>query len=129
MPKPKQQDPENPELTAGFFGRAQRGLEHLPSAMQQAIGQSRRGRGPQKAPTKEQVTLRLSGPVLAAYRSTGRGWQGRINADLEQTASKITQLKVRHRPAYKQQAATAGGVILREEAGGGDFRKSAHKKR
>jgi len=32
--------------------------------------------------TKTQVTLRLDNDLLAAYRATGDGWQGRINADL-----------------------------------------------
>ena len=138
MPKIKQQDPENPELTAEFFARAQRGVDHLPAGMQQAIGESRRGRGPQKAPTKEQVTLRLSGPVLAAYRSTGRGWQRRMNADLERTASKIVSPKIispklRHRLVHKPSSPIVHGGILKEEASrsaaGGNFRKSAHKKR
>ncbi|MBV8048044.1 MAG: BrnA antitoxin family protein [Paludibacterium sp.] len=40
-------------------------------------------RGPQKTPTKEQVTLRLSKEVLDAYRATGRGWQSRIDDDLK----------------------------------------------
>ncbi len=132
MPKPKQ-DPENPELTAEFFARAQRGLNHLPAAMQQAIGESRRGRGPQKAPTKEQVTLRLSVPVLAAYRSTGRGWQGRINADLERTVSQMIGVKVRYVLVRKPRLPVVHGGVLREEASrsaaGRSARKSAHKKR
>ena len=41
-----------------------------------------KGRGPQKAPTKEQVSLRVDREVLEYYRSTGKGWQGRINAAL-----------------------------------------------
>lgn len=44
----------------------------------------RKGRGPQKAPTKEQVTLRLSRDVLEYLRSTGPGWQTRLSDDLEQ---------------------------------------------
>jgi len=43
----------------------------------------RRGRGPQKAPTKQSITIRLDRDVLAAYRATGRGWQARVNATLK----------------------------------------------
>ncbi len=32
--------------------------------------------------TKVSTTLRLDPEILAAYRATGPGWQGRINADL-----------------------------------------------
>ena len=32
--------------------------------------------------TKVSTTLRLDPDILAAYRATGPGWQGRINADL-----------------------------------------------
>lgn len=37
-------------------------------------------RGPQKAPTKEQVTLRLDRDVLSELRKDGPGWQPRANA-------------------------------------------------
>ena len=47
----------------------------------------RRGeRGPQKAPTKQLVSLRLDPDVLAHFRETGPGWQGRINAALRKAA-------------------------------------------
>jgi hypothetical protein len=45
----------------------------------------RRGRGPQQTPTKKLVSLRLDPDVVIAYRKTGRGWQGRINAVLRKT--------------------------------------------
>ena len=88
----RREDPDNPELTGAFFARAQRGVAHLPAPMRQAIEdtqRARRGRGPQKSPTKQQVTLRLSRPVLDAYRSTGRGWQSRIDEDLQRAARRL----------------------------------------
>ncbi|MDP3895738.1 MAG: BrnA antitoxin family protein [Mesorhizobium sp.] len=36
-------------------------------------------RGPQKAPVKERVGLRLDQEVVEHFRSTGPGWQSRIN--------------------------------------------------
>jgi uncharacterized protein (DUF4415 family) len=42
-------------------------------------------RGPQKTPTKQQVTLRLDRDVVERFRSTGPGWQGRINEALRKT--------------------------------------------
>ena len=42
----------------------------------------RRFRGPQKRPTKQQISLRLDGDVIEHFRSRGRGWQSRINAAL-----------------------------------------------
>ena len=44
----------------------------------------RRGRGPQKAPTKEAISIRLMPDVLEYFRATGDGWQGRINGVLSQ---------------------------------------------
>ena len=32
---------------------------------------------------KEAVTMRFDRNVLRAYRATGKGWQARINADLQ----------------------------------------------
>ena len=40
-------------------------------------------RGPQKAPTKERVTIRLSRDVVDSFRSTGDGWQTRVDAALQ----------------------------------------------
>jgi uncharacterized protein (DUF4415 family) len=37
-----------------------------------------RGRGAQRAPTKQQVTLRLDQDILAKFRATGPGWQSRL---------------------------------------------------
>lgn len=39
-------------------------------------------RGPQVAPTKVQITIRLDATVIAWYRGTGDGWQTRFNHDL-----------------------------------------------
>ena len=44
---------------------------------------ARRGkRGPQKAPTKTLVSLRLSPDVINHFKATGRGWQTRIDSTL-----------------------------------------------
>jgi len=45
-------------------------------------------RGPQKTPTKQQVTLRLDRDVVERFRATGRGWQGRINEALRKAQAK-----------------------------------------
>jgi uncharacterized protein (DUF4415 family) len=49
----------------------------------------RRGkRGPQKAPTKKLVSLRLSAEVVDHFKSTGRGWQTRIDSTLLESIKK-----------------------------------------
>lgn len=40
-------------------------------------------RGPQKSPTKKQVSLRLSPEVIAHFKATGKGWQTRIDETLK----------------------------------------------
>ena len=45
-------------------------------------------RGPQKAPTKQQVTLRLDRDLLAHFRRGGRGWQTRLNETLKRLVSR-----------------------------------------
>lgn len=47
-----------------------------------------RVRGPQKAPTKTQITLRLSQEVLDYFRATGPGWQTRIDSALKDWLAK-----------------------------------------
>jgi len=51
----------------------------LPAALQQKLGV----RGPQKAPTKERITIRLSRDVVERFRATGDGWQSRVDAALQ----------------------------------------------
>ena len=41
-----------------------------------------RVRGPQKAPRKVPVALRLDPSIVNAFRATGPGWQSRVNAVL-----------------------------------------------
>jgi uncharacterized protein (DUF4415 family) len=42
----------------------------------------RRGRGPQKAPTKQRITIRLSSEVVEHFRASGKGWQNRVDEAL-----------------------------------------------
>ena len=48
----------------------------------------RRGRGPQKAPTKVLTTVRLDADVMAFFKSQGRGYQTRINEELRKVVAK-----------------------------------------
>ncbi|HEY5412744.1 MAG TPA: BrnA antitoxin family protein [Caulobacteraceae bacterium] len=50
---------------------------------------TRRGR-PKLENPKRQVTLRLDPEVLNYFRSTGRGWQSRINSVLKKAVGKQT---------------------------------------
>ncbi|MGM0673037.1 MAG: BrnA antitoxin family protein [Pseudomonadota bacterium] len=51
----------------------------LPASLRTKLGV----RGPQKAPTKERITIRLSADVVARFRATGTGWQTRMDAALK----------------------------------------------
>ena len=73
-PKTDPYDPNDPKAVAAFW----RG------ATVRRPGQ----RGPQKAPTKEQVTLRLDREVLAHFRHGGRGWQTRLSDTLKRLVSR-----------------------------------------
>ena len=67
----------NPEWTKSDFAKARSFDEIFPD-----LARSIRRRGKQKAPTKKPVSLRLDVDVVEAYKSTGTGWQSRINGDL-----------------------------------------------
>jgi len=78
--KPATADSENPEWTNRDFAGASRVWE-IPELAH--LSKRRRGeRGAQKAPTKRLVTLRLDRDVVDRFRSTGPGWQSRINDTL-----------------------------------------------
>ncbi len=72
-------DADNPEWTKEKFARAKR-FHELPPALQRALKRGKRG--PQKAPTKELISVRLSPDVLSALRATGEGWQTLIDDTL-----------------------------------------------
>lgn len=44
-----------------------------------AVARRRGERGPQKAPTKLLLSVRLDRAIVEYYRGTGRGWQTRMN--------------------------------------------------
>src|SRR6266436_496425 len=69
---------DNPEWTRKDFAKAKPFAEALP----ELAASIRKGRGPNKAPTKKLVSLRLSRKVLEAYKAKGPRWQSRIDADL-----------------------------------------------
>jgi uncharacterized protein (DUF4415 family) len=73
---------DNPEWTKEDFARARPFAEVFP----ELAASIRRGRGPNKAPTKKLVSLRLSPDVLDHYRSKGPGWQTRIDDALRKAA-------------------------------------------
>jgi uncharacterized protein (DUF4415 family) len=53
-----------------------------------SIVATRRTRGPNKSPTKEQVAVRYSPEVLAYFRATGSGWQTRMDEVLREYVAK-----------------------------------------
>ena len=69
---------DSPEWTKKDFAKAIPFAEALPDL----AASIRQGRGPNKAPTKKLVSLRLSGQVLEVYKAKGPGWQSRIDEDL-----------------------------------------------
>ncbi|MFB3814830.1 MAG: BrnA antitoxin family protein [Terriglobales bacterium] len=77
----KRNKPQNddPEWTAEDIAKAVP-FQELPASLQQKIGS--RKRGPQKAPTKELISIRLSRDVVERLRASGRGWQARVDAHL-----------------------------------------------
>lgn len=82
MPKLKpliDSDGEVRELTLADMKRMRPAKAVLPASLQAKL----RTRGPQKMPTKERVTIRLSPDVVQPFRDTGAGWQGRLDAALK----------------------------------------------
>jgi uncharacterized protein (DUF4415 family) len=71
---------DNPEWTKADFAKAKPFDEVFPNL--------RRGRGPNKDPTKKQVTLRLNPVVLEHFKKEGPGWQSRINDELEKVVKR-----------------------------------------
>jgi uncharacterized protein (DUF4415 family) len=90
MKKPlTNEDGEIRSLTMAEMRRFRPAFEVLPPDLVEIIKNRKVGqRGPQLAPVKQQVTLRLDQDVLETFRATGAGWQGRINDALRKAALK-----------------------------------------
>lgn len=68
------------ELDPAIFTR----LNKLPKSLQTKL----RGR-PRLEKPKELIHIRIDADVISAFRSTGSGWQTRINALLKKEAKKL----------------------------------------
>ena len=70
---------QSPELTPTQLAKARPFAEALP----ELADSIRRSRGrPKLDNPKEAIKLRIDSDVLDSYRTSGPGWQTRINADL-----------------------------------------------
>jgi uncharacterized protein (DUF4415 family) len=93
LPKPLiDEDGEVREVTAEDVA-CFKPLSALPKAEQKMLLNLRK-RGPQKAPRKVPISIRLSTDVAEGLRATGEGWQGRADQALRawlarQTSSRI----------------------------------------
>jgi uncharacterized protein (DUF4415 family) len=98
------QDPDNPEWTDEMWARARPAAEVVPDI----VAAYRRMRGKQKAPTKEQISIRLDREIVAHFRKTGVGWHGRINEALRQVVA--SSEKVSRKPGKGKVVADAKTV-------------------
>lgn len=67
------------EITAADLESFRLSQQALPASLRRKIGV----RGPQKEPTKERITIRLSPEVVKRFRATGDGWQTKMDAALQ----------------------------------------------
>ncbi len=73
-------DPNDPEATRAWFAQA--------DLIRKGKVVRRGKRGPQKAPTKKLVSLRLSPEVIDHFKADGPGWQTRIDRTLREAIRK-----------------------------------------
>lgn len=87
---------DNPGLTKADFAKARPFGEVFPDL----AASIRKGRGPSKSPTKKLISLRISPEVIEYFRSTGDGWQSRIDESLRE----VVKRKTTKRKATKRKA-------------------------
>jgi uncharacterized protein (DUF4415 family) len=82
-------DDDNPEWTKADFAKATRfdGIK-MKDLTPEMLARVMNTRGPQKAPTKVAVSIRLSSDVISYFKSKGPGWQSRIDDALRKIARK-----------------------------------------
>ena len=74
-------DPNDAEATRAWFAQA--------DLVRNGKVVRRGKRGPQKAPTKKLVSLRLSPEVIEHFKAEGPGWQTRIDGALLRAIRKV----------------------------------------
>jgi uncharacterized protein (DUF4415 family) len=85
-------DDDNPEWTKADFARATK----FPTGVRLAdlkpgeLAQILPKRGPQKAPIKIPVSIRLSPEVISHFKAKGPGWQSRIDDALRKIVKKAS---------------------------------------
>ena len=77
---------DSPPLADAELAALRPARDALSAAAFEAL--TRRARGPQKAPTKVAVSLRLSPDVVAGFKAQGPGWQARMDAALRGALAK-----------------------------------------
>lgn len=86
-PNPELIDEITPEATDAWFAKARLAREVLPGLLGDAAVQEmlkpKRGRPLSTAP-KEHVNIRLDADIVQSFRSTGAGWQTRLNNALRE---------------------------------------------
>ena len=89
--RPRATDEDDaPELTPELMA-LMRPVKEAAPAVYRALQEAKRGRGPQRQPTKVSLTVRLEPDAVAAYRATGRGWQSRLSADVSRAAVRLSR--------------------------------------
>ncbi len=89
--------PENPEISEAEFAKMKPAHEIAPHL----IERHRRTRGPQKAPTKVQMTMRIDADILEYYKASGARWQTRINDALRKSMPANKKSRPSERTAAK----------------------------
>jgi uncharacterized protein (DUF4415 family) len=72
-------DPDARPWTDEQWAKARPAREVLPPEMFERLTRKPGGRGPQKAPTKQLVSLRLDREIIEHFKAQGPGWQTRLN--------------------------------------------------
>lgn len=82
-------DVDSPPLTREELAGMRPLREIFPDLAEYAAKRKRGQRGPQKAPRKKSVTIRIDPDVLETYKATGSGWQSRMNEVLRRGAKSV----------------------------------------
>ena len=78
-------DPDSRELDSQWFAQAKPAIDVLPPSIFTELVAMQKPRGRPKTDTPKAYTaIRIDADVLNVFKSTGKGWQTKINAALRQ---------------------------------------------
>jgi uncharacterized protein (DUF4415 family) len=109
-------DPDTFDTADPKNARFLRPAPEMKAKVLEIVKRYRGQRGPQKAPTKDLISIRIDPDVLEFFKKSGPGWQSKLNGTLRQQMERMLEQMESHTSALSKsiEEARAGKAGARD---------------